>query len=227
VKFVSKDFMKLIFTFLMLLSYISLNCLDKKIENFVVKESGYEEICKYLLSNQDAINYINDDQATLLILASRYANLQLVEFLLTQEGIELNAKDNLGYTALMWACSIASNCENERHQNNYVKIVRLLLQAGAHLTSDLNNKNLILKVVEGKNPNLEVIQMLLINEVDIFETDKKGMSANLFVISSIRNRNCDHNVQIYDDIVNLFGRYNPNFDALNTEASDDEEEIFD
>jgi ankyrin repeat protein len=108
---------------------------------------------------------------TVLIAATRNRYLDAVKTLLAAEGIDINAMNGNGYTALMMAC-----------MRNHTKIAKELL-AAHKLTSnfDINDKSVYGSTAlmhSCGNSNVELFQLLLsIPNIDIHLKDAHGMTA--------------------------------------------------
>lgn len=102
--------------------------LYKKMNITEVMQNSHVEAIKYLIDKG-----ISSDH--LLVLACYYESVEIVKFLL-EEGVNPNAKDENGNTALH--CAIKQNSKNLN--NNQEALVKLLLEYGANPLVD-NKQN--------------------------------------------------------------------------------------
>jgi ankyrin repeat protein len=99
-----------------------------------------------------------------LIKASEYNYLEKVKQLL-EEGADVNAKDDFGKTALMWAC-----------EYGYKEIAELLIEKGADLNAQ-DKYGLTALIYATKWSQKEVVKLLLEKGADMNIKDKDGRTA--------------------------------------------------
>ena len=108
---------------------------------------GTLEEAREALANGADVNEIGKgyERMTSLMLAVSTRNEPLVSLLLQQPGIQVNAKDKLGWTALHYA----TFCKGERGK----RVIRLLLNSPGIDTevTDQNNKTPLMKAVDLKS----------------------------------------------------------------------------
>ena len=111
-----------------------------------------------------------------LIRSSMFGNREAVRKLLEQDGIDVNAKNSDGYTALILASS-----------NGRTEIVAMLLDAGANVNARTNTNywGSTALIRASENKHTEIVSMLLDNGADVNATDDDGDTALMRVI------NCD------------------------------------
>jgi ankyrin repeat protein len=97
-------------------------------------------------------------QMTALLWATIAGHKDVVEILLQQPGIQVNAADMWGRTPLVNASTMV-----------YTEIVRMLLEAGADIRDTL--------IMSSGNGHIEIVKMLLKEGADVNETDEDGMTA--------------------------------------------------
>ena len=86
----------------------------------ICKKGTLEEVGKALANGADVNERETDSKMTSLVLAVRCRNEPLVSLLLQQPGIQVNAKDNVGHTALHYAALFCSGTKGR-------KVIKLLL----------------------------------------------------------------------------------------------------
>ena len=111
---------------------------------------------------------------TCLMAATLHNRAEMVALLLSQPGIDVNAKDDQGNTAFHVAC-----CKGN------VAILRLLLAAPGLLHNERNNP--ILRAI--KSVKIEAVRLMAeVAEVDLDVTDNQGRSLEEFAIKNLNNR---------------------------------------
>jgi len=141
---------------------------DKYIEAENILKSGY---------NADTPGERGE---TALITASRYRKQKMAELLL-KYGADVNRKNSSGETALMAACGYGSDyVKKSTNAADKLAVVKVLLKAGADVNAQEKNINwtpLIYAASDGKNTNLEVIELLVNAGADIKHKGRYGETA--------------------------------------------------
>ena len=115
---------------------------------------------------------------TCLMAATLHNRAEMVALLLSQPGIDVNAKDDQGNTAFHVAC----------YKGN-VAILRLFLDAPGMLHNERNNlgETPILRAI--KFVKIEAVRLMAeVAEVDLDVTDNQGRSLEEFAIKNLNNR---------------------------------------
>lgn len=109
-----------------------------------------------------------------LIRSSMFGHRKAVRKLLEQDGIDVNAKNSDGYTALILASS-----------NGRTEIVAMLLDAGANVNARTNTNywGSTALIRASENKHTEIVAMLLDNGADVNATDDDGDTALMRVIN--------------------------------------------
>jgi ankyrin repeat protein len=153
---------------------------------------GFIGIVRLLLDYN--VNFNDPDPDTPLMAAAEMGQLQPVQILLqVGANVNLHNDDEGGFTALM----LAANAVFQERMNDYVEIVRLLLQAGAD-KDDQNEEGvtpLMLAVAEG---NAEIVQILLDAEADMDIQDNDGNTA-LTIAQESENPNKNIIIKLLED----------------------------
>ena len=136
---------------------------------------------------------INDNNIK-LIKSSMFGNTEKVKMLLKHPGIDVNAKDNDGYTALYWAS-----------QNGRTEIVAMLLDAGADVNAKDNNGWTAL-IRASQKGHTEIVSMLLEKGADVNAKNNNGWTAltkaiwneHPEIVGMLLENGADVNVTVYD-----------------------------
>ena len=124
----------------------------------------------------------DSDGRTLLMKAARKGNISMIENLIYSEA-DVNAIDNDGWTALMYAA---------RFQNN-PKALELLINAGADISAENNYGVTALLLASGFAPNTKVVSVLL-DKRSIAE--KEVLAAFIYAIT---NQASEDTLQLFID----------------------------
>lgn len=124
----------------------------------------------------------DSDGRTLLMKAARKGNISMIENLIYSEA-DVNALDNDGWTALMYAA---------RFQNN-PKALELLINAGADISAENNYGVTALLLASGFAPNPKVVSVLL-DKRSIAE--KEVLAAFIYAIT---NQASEDTLQLFID----------------------------
>jgi len=111
---------------------------DTKAAPQLAAEQPQPELLDSFLDNGVAADWKNNNQESLLGIASAYGHFQIVSRLL-ERGASINAQDDEGFTSLMNAC-----------QNRHVEVVRILLQKKADKSQKNRYGETALSLVRGK-----------------------------------------------------------------------------
>lgn len=138
--------------------------------------------------NKRYINDTNDDGQTALMLAVQEERYNRVVIRLISNGANINASDNSGKTALMYAAD-----------SNNDDIIRLLLEKGANVNAaDNNGKTALMFAADNWNGD-SVVRLLIRGGARVNEVDKCGRTAAMFaridenksVLEILRNAGAD------------------------------------
>jgi len=111
------------------------------------------------------INHMSQEEKDKrLISVAENNNIKLVELLL-QAGADINAKNNYGWTALMWASKYG-----------YKDVVKLLIKAGADINAKTYSGWTALISASG-NGHIDVVELLLQTGADVNAKDNYGWTA--------------------------------------------------
>ena len=130
------------------------------------------------------INFVNKEGLTPLLCLikgghSRNDLMDAIRFLLNQEGIDVNCKDQEGWNALYYLCRLYQ-------QNNLVDIIRLLIQHGIDVTwkNQLGQNALLILCLRYPHENLiDIVRLLIENGIDIHWRDKVFCQFIVFMLS--------------------------------------------
>jgi uncharacterized protein len=111
---------------------------DTKAAPQLAAEQAERSLIDAFLDNGVAADWKNNNQESLLGIASAYGHVQIVSRLL-ERGASINAQDDEGFTPLMNAC-----------QNRHVEVVRILLQKKADKSLKNRYGETALSLVRGK-----------------------------------------------------------------------------
>jgi hypothetical protein len=118
-------------------------------------------------------------EGTLLHYAARHREDELIAFLLDNSIFDINVKNAFGATPLMIAC----------YFNRDAFTVDFLLQKGAKVNEEDNNKNTALILLSLFNPNENIAQLLLQYGADSTKRNEDGdkyVSLNSIIVSQLR-----------------------------------------
>ena len=139
--------------FLLKLNEISVNATDNNNQTplmYACYEGGRLENIKMLIKNGADIQASSSNGSTVLHLASRNSNQEVVEFLLKMNEISVNATDNSNQTPLMYACYDGGHLDN----------IKMLTQNGADIQTSSSNGSTVLHFASALS-NQEVVEFLL------------------------------------------------------------------
>ena len=127
---------------------------------------GHLDIVKMLMTNNTSPD--SKEKNDCLISASHSRNKELIDFLINNYNVNINAIDEHGETALMVATMTGNN-----------EIMRILIDNGANVNiNDKRGRNaLMLSVQTG---NLELAEFLIKNGADVNNKDNNGESSLMF-----------------------------------------------
>ena len=162
--------------FLLKLNQISVNATNNNQRTplmFACFDGGHLDNMKTLIQYGADINARDINGSTLLHFASRYAEQEIVEFLLKSNPISVNATNNIQATPLMFACMDGGRLDN----------MKTLIQYGADINArDLNDKTL-LHFASGYS-NQEIVEFLLMsNQISVNATNNNQATPLMFACS--------------------------------------------
>ena len=161
------------FIFLLLLFFWSLNhCVaQENLDVFDIARKGtLEQIKKVVTENPKAINLINKDGFSPLILACYRGNNEVARFLI-DKGCNINQKSSMG-TPLM-AAVVKGN----------VEMINILLDKKADINgTDENGVTALIYAVQFANK--EAVKILVQNNADKLKIDKQGKTAFEYAVFS-------------------------------------------
>jgi len=114
---------------------------------------------------------------TPLISAALYEGVDEVKKVLT-EGVDINQQDELGYTALIWACSYSS-------REDYRETAELLILEGADV--NLQAKDGTAAIIESAGNSPEIFNLLVEKGADITVKKKDGTGAFYNCLATVIN----------------------------------------
>jgi len=124
---------------------------------------------------------------------------------LLKEGINIETKDNCGYTGLMWAST-----------NGHIEVVEELIKKGGDINSK-NNQGFTSLIYASANGHLKVVQKLIEKGADINFKNDKGETAliwgsyngHLEIVKELIEKGADVNAENKDGMTSLiWGSYN-------------------
>jgi ankyrin repeat protein len=147
------------------------------------------DLLKKLCEFDIDLNIKNENDNTILMLASIYPNEEIIEFLSKQKNININETDNEGRTALIIIC-----------QNNGQAPVKLLLNAGAdpNIQTKEGWSALMVAIYEGNNDN--VYELLSYHSININLQNNKGKTAFML---ALKRDNTELVVKLFKRGVNM------------------------
>ncbi len=104
----------------------------------------------FLVEHGADVNYPKKNRTTPLMCAILNDSLNIVQFLLTVPGIDLNARDYYGYTALMQAVNV----------KNFEMVKLLLQRPGVDVRTACNGGETAVSIASRPNGSLEILQEL-------------------------------------------------------------------
>ena len=140
----------------------SQNFYNKRLMKAIVNDD-IKQVSSILKKQKADINHISEEFSyshyshTPLTLAS-IGGYEIVK-LLIEHGADINAKNNNGWTALMWAL-VSNNAE-------YLEIIKLLVENGANINTKNNNGDTALIIASRYTWRLKAVKYLVGNGADI------------------------------------------------------------
>ena len=138
----------------------------------ICKKGTLEEVGKALANGADVNERETDSKMTSLVLAVRCRNEPLVSLLLQQPGIQVNAKDNVGHTALHYAALFCSGTKGR-------KVIKLLLNFPG-IDTEITSNSLM------RTPLMLAKKQFINNKIFVEEYQKKMDDDNAKAIRDIR-----------------------------------------
>jgi len=160
-------------------SYLTKDDLNNKLLK-IINQSHYilpqniKKAIKLILAGAD-VNLQNNWNENILILSSFKANKNSLKILLKQQNININLRDNEGWSALTWATYRGKK-----------DIIKLLLNNGANINNKNNIKNTPLMFAVYRNYK-DIVKLLLNYGADIYQKNKYG--SDVFILAKRNNNN--------------------------------------
>ena len=174
-----------------------------------VLSDKYAEVEKMLKTGFNADTLYERDE-TALMMAVTYRLNRITELLL-KHGADVNKNNSSGETALIKACGFGSDyVKKSTSAADKLAIVKILLKAGADVNVQVKNiywTPLIYAASDGKNTNLETIQLLVNAGADVNHKGRYGTTALIKAAYVLR----------YDIVSYLFSK-GADVNAVNTVA---------
>lgn len=144
---------------------------------------GNDGIAEALLA-RGADDRVADDTGKPPIVYAAAAGWSDVVTRLLARNVDVNARHANDLTLLMWACGP----DESALENQSIKVVQLLLDAGAHIDDrDARGRTALMIAAEGGHAN--IANLLLARGADPALKDKQGLrAADLTVLTSLRER---------------------------------------
>jgi ankyrin repeat protein len=111
---------------------------------------------------------LNNNDYTVLILASQKGHTEIVEALLAK-GADVNAKANDGSTAFLWA-----------NVNGHTEIVKALLAKGVNVNEKARKNGMTALIAASQNGHTEIVEALLAKGADVNAKEDRGYTALVF-----------------------------------------------
>lgn len=164
-----KKFLVLLF---MVLMPIAALCGDLSQDFVDAAQKGDAVAVKRLLTQDVDVNAKDEFFGrTVLMYAATGGYIDVVRVLL-EKGADVNAQDNIGMTALMWAVYDSYDTMSEGH----AATVRALLDSGANVNVKENNGEMALMIAVYKR-NISAIQLLLASGADADAKNEDGITS--------------------------------------------------
>ncbi|XP_067660182.1 putative ankyrin repeat protein RF_0381 [Haliotis asinina] len=124
---------------------------------------GHEDVFDVLVEGGADLSLVNGDRETILHLACKGDNVEIIKYLLKHDTVDINSRDEKGWTPIMHGASLGDK-----------DVFDVLIDKGADLSQVGEDKETILHLAcEGNN--VEIIKYLLNHSiVDIDSRDEKG-----------------------------------------------------
>ncbi|MDD3065324.1 MAG: ankyrin repeat domain-containing protein [Endomicrobiaceae bacterium] len=156
-----KIFIKSVFLFALFL-FCSAYLNAETFQN-ICKDGSLKVVMKAVKEGGD-VNGLTKDLQTPLMQASKYNNPEVVQFLI-EAGAGVNAKDEKGRTALMYACE----------ENRNVEVVNVLTRKRADVNAADNEGKTALMYACESNPNIKITAALVEAGADVKAKTKTGL----------------------------------------------------
>ncbi len=122
--------------------------------------SDFDKLVEEALKEGIDVNLKDCNGLTALMIAADKGSGEIVKTLLNS-GANVNLQDNDGWTALMYVSR--KKCHYGLRKNNMVNIAKMLIEAGAYISTKNNQKQRAIDLANGKEYN-EIAQMLQIHK---------------------------------------------------------------
>lgn len=137
-----------------------------------VNAGDVAELQQMLLAGAD-VNARNEEEATLLMLASYAGNLAMVEALI-EAGADVNAQDARGWSPITRAVY------NAEHNRGFAEVVQVLINAGANIEAPITYGVRPLMLAAGYGETA-VVEVLLQANAEVLAKNEGGYTALMMV----------------------------------------------
>uniref|UniRef100_A0A6P8PBB8 [histone H3]-lysine(9) N-methyltransferase n=1 Tax=Geotrypetes seraphini TaxID=260995 RepID=A0A6P8PBB8_GEOSA len=141
-----------------------LDALDKSMRTPLMEAvvNNQLEVAKYLVQRGACVYLKEEDGSTCLHHAAKSGNLEMLSFLLSTGQVDVNAKDNGGWTPVIWAA-----------EHKHLQVIRMLLTRGADVTLQDNEENVCLHWASFTG-SAEIAEVLLNAQCDLHSVNFHG-----------------------------------------------------
>ncbi|XP_029441726.1 histone-lysine N-methyltransferase EHMT2 [Rhinatrema bivittatum] len=124
--------------------------------------SSQLDVAKYLVQRGACVYLKEEDGSTCLHHAAKSGNLEMLSFLLSTGQVDVNAKDNGGWTPVIWAA-----------EHKHLEVIRMLLTRGADVMLQDNEENVCLHWASFTG-SAEIAEVLLNAQCDLHSVNFHG-----------------------------------------------------
>ncbi|XP_030053172.1 histone-lysine N-methyltransferase EHMT2 isoform X2 [Microcaecilia unicolor] len=141
-----------------------IDALDKSLRTPLMEAvvNNQLEVAKYLVQRGACVYLKEEDGSTCLHHAAKSGNLEMLSFLLSTGQVDVNAKDNGGWTPVIWAA-----------EHKHLQVIRMLLTRGADVTLQDNEENVCLHWASFTG-SAEIAEVLLNAQCDLHSVNFHG-----------------------------------------------------
>ncbi|KAL5012000.1 hypothetical protein ScPMuIL_010551 [Solemya velum] len=142
----------------------NIHALDKNLKTplMYAAENDHLSVVKYLVKSGANVRARADDGMTALHLSAKSGCINVIKYLLDSDQVDVNVKDEGGWTAVIWAC-----------ENKLVKTVRFLLKYGADPNLKDNEENTCLHWAAFSG-SVDIAEILLNAKCDMEAPNEHG-----------------------------------------------------